>query len=272
MQYFDHASTIDSDNNPDFLVSGSQLVSMSEPLVTCPYLPSEVFSEEEREFLHPFIENSMAQDASSFWGIQPHEKEIAIAILGVLPDRIRRLHIPLIGNGCFFWQLCTCRRWAFAALSDVEQSAVDVYRTVRDNSEDLLRRLASMPVSENPQFRPQVGQPDDLDCVEYAVQVIRAGAFADSSRLCRKSWKPGVFARHVRLTEQERVISCGNVLRDVPGISLEHASIPDTVSSAAYGDVVIISPPTGFAWRITATLLLVFELCNQGEFCALRRC
>jgi DNA adenine methylase len=80
-------------------------------------------------------------------------------ILQLLPAQIETYYEPFFGGGAVFFALARERRFKRAVLSDVNPELVNVYQSLRDDADSVIKRLRRMKFSEEDYYQVREQKP-----------------------------------------------------------------------------------------------------------------
>ena len=224
---------------------------------------SALLEDNEAEYC---IDNAHAADAASMWGISARDIAVCRHLRSVLPTYFGTYYEPFLGKAYFFWSICYNRGWQRSILGDVDQRRINVYEIIRSSAKPIFERLASLPVPKPTQRTPFIFENVD-DEVGQVARIVRTGACLDLIRHLDAELRRN-FEFRVRDLEQNRIISCRDVLNRFAGIDFVVGDYAETVKPAVAGDFVFFDLPSQFSPEEHVRAAACFrELDERGVSC-----
>ncbi len=80
------------------------------------------------------------------------KRRILNALQPLFPKKIERYFEPFLGGGSMFFYVMQKYRPSFATISDINADLVEVYKTVRDNPHELIKKLKGFKKKDSEEF------------------------------------------------------------------------------------------------------------------------
>ena len=165
-------------------------------------------------------------------------------LLRRIPDGFRTYHEPFVGGGALFFALWIAGRIRRASLSDVNGELIDMYETVRDDVEGVIRALAHHDNEKGHFYRIRAQNPRRLSRVARAARLIylHKPCFNGLYRVNSRGQFNVPFGDNPRANyrDAEALRSASKALYDV---ELRCESFDAVLDRAKPGDFVYFDPP-----------------------------
>jgi DNA adenine methylase len=164
----------------------------------------------------------------------------AAQIASLVRGRLRGTYIePFLGGAAVFFQL----RPKVALLGDINSELVATYRTVCDHTDEVIRALKRLPVSEKDYYRIRGGRPRSAVSRAARFLYLNRTAFSGMYRVNREGrfnvpYGGGERTPHV-LWETSLLRDAASTLT---GASIVHADFQTLLDAAGRGDVAYCDP------------------------------
>ncbi|MCC3372491.1 Dam family site-specific DNA-(adenine-N6)-methyltransferase [Cohnella sp. REN36] len=159
-------------------------------------------------------------------------------LLPILPMAFNRYYEPFLGGGALFFALQPQNSF----LSDCNPDLINCYREVRNNPEEVIRRLQRLENSETSYYEIRRNIPEsDIDkCVRliYLTRLSFNGIYRQN--LKGEFNVPYGHRTHLSPCDESKIFS---VSRALAGADLRSVDFEDSVLDAKAGDLIYFDPP-----------------------------
>lgn len=162
----------------------------------------------------------------------------------LLPDEIETYYEPFLGGGALFFHLAQQGRFRRAVLNDFNPELVNCYTVIRDEVDDLVRRLGALTVNREAFYSIRALDPDSLPPVDRAARTIYLNKTGFNG-LYRQN-KQGAFNvpwgdyANPKVVDEPNLRLCSALLESV---SLRLGDFDQAIQDAERGDAVYFDPP-----------------------------
>jgi DNA adenine methylase len=156
-------------------------------------------------------------------------------------ERLKGRYIePFLGGGAVFFHLRPSGR---CVLSDVNKDLVNIYRVIRDHSDDVIERLKCLRVSRSVYYRLRAAEPTDPICRATRFLYLNRTAFGGMYRVNvhgEFNVPYGGGKRTPAILWETSILR--NAAAALKGVALLESDFEAVLDSAAGGDVVYCDP------------------------------
>lgn len=172
------------------------------------------------------------------------KRQIVPEILSRLPQRIATYFEPFIGGGAVFFALSNQRRFERAVIGDKNPELVNVYRTLKEDVDGLIRALRKLELchSESEYYRVRAAKPrSELGRAARILYLNRTG-FNGLYRVNRSGHFNVPFGRYSapRIVNEPRLRAAAAALSEV---DIVLGDFEDVCRDCRRGDAVYFDPP-----------------------------
>lgn len=161
-------------------------------------------------------------------------------LLARRPSAYRRYHEPFLGGGALFFRL----QPGGAVLSDANAELVNVYERVRDDVEEVIRRLRAHRYEREHYYRVRATDPTTLSPSERAARTLYLNrtCFNGLYRVNRRGYFNVPFGRYKNpvICRPERLRAVSRVLRRTTLLRADYEGVLDVADA---GDFAYFDPP-----------------------------
>jgi DNA adenine methylase len=168
-------------------------------------------------------------------------------ILPQLPERMKTYYEPFIGGGAVFFALAAEHRFDRAVIADRNPWLIEVYKTVRDDVDALIKALsrhASHATDEEYYYKVRALDPAPLTSTERAARILflNKTCYNGLYRVNRRGQFNVPFGRYAkpRVCNEEVLINASRALQRV---EIKHADFEIVSRQAKRGDAIYFDPP-----------------------------
>jgi len=177
---------------------------------------------------------------SSFLRWAGSKKKLLIELEGYLPPKFKRYVEPFAGSACLFFSA----KPSSALLADVNADLILTYQSVQNESKDVAKRLARMPINEDFYYRLRRRCPTSLSRPARAARFIYLNRFCFNGLF--RTNKAGEFNVPYGGTSGGQLPSSADLLAAatlLANAKLETWDFEQTLSEVKPGDFVYMDPP-----------------------------
>ncbi len=167
---------------------------------------------------------------------------LAERIRRLLPAQIETYYEPFFGGGAVFFALAREQRFKCAVLSDVNPELVNVYCSLRDDVDSVIKRLRRMTISEEEYYRVREQKPTSKVGRAARTIYLNKTGYNGLYRVNSSGAFNVPFGRHVNPTicDEPNLRAVAAVLSDVELVVEE---FEPCCKRARPGDAVYLDPP-----------------------------
>jgi DNA adenine methylase len=162
------------------------------------------------------------------------------SIFDCFPQRFKSYHEPFVGGGAVFFGLQPKK----AVLSDINAELINVYKTISDDVDGLIRQLRRYKVSEDDFYKVRARDPKRLSVVGSAARTVflNRTCFNGLYRVNKKGKFNAPYGRYTnpKVCNEENLRACSEALQDVEII---HQNALEVTQRVSKGDLVYFDPP-----------------------------
>ena len=173
-------------------------------------------------------------------------------ILPLFPKDFNNYFEPFVGGGAVFFELFSrgILEGKKVVLSDINKELINTYLVVRDNPNELIKKLKEYETNHSKEFYYQIRELDRKEEFENLSNVERATRFIYLNKTCFNGLyrvnKKGYFNtpigsyKNPNIADVETVLNASEALANV---TILHQSFEEVLNYAKKGDFVYFDPP-----------------------------